>query len=138
MNKINLGSCEVDLNDLTISDDFNKINQDLSTHPGKFLQVALASSHFRLERERVENEYERVVATVDRDIREASAKKPPEDQIKNIIRLDGRVIEAEKAVMDARDSELRASMVLEAFRQRKDCLVSIAGNLRSQFENTGV
>lgn len=128
-----------DLEELTIDyTDVNAINKALSTQAGKFARVATLAAEARVLRESVEQTIKSLEAEADEKIRKAAGeKKPTEVQIKNAVSMDNDVKKAYQSLLSVRRDELLLSALLQAWSQKKDCLTSLANNLRQQYENTG-
>ena len=110
------------------------MDQHLAEQPGQYQWVASLAALAQAKRRRLEIELEVAEASFVRDLRASAAQQE--------IRITEKAIEAESAI-NKRLIQLRSEIVAaqeqedlcwaaeQAFRQRRDCLVTLAANMRA-------
>lgn len=139
MKELNSIGQSLDISDLELSDEFQKINIDLAKHPGKFGKIVDYLSEVRIKIAYTERELKEKLAEVEVKIRndmEASSKKVTEKHIEKLVTLDPNIQVLEHKLLDLQKDELILGLMREAYIHRKDCLLDLARNLRAQYFNS--
>jgi len=124
-----------------LSVDIENINKELTEQPGKY---AYWSAMYHLAKEELalkESDLKIAIAQKDGELRESWERlfpniKKTEDAIAKKIDTDAAIIEKTKQVIEARKKVGYMETMKSAFEERKDTLVSLTSNLRSQRDNS--
>jgi hypothetical protein len=127
----------LDVGDLQLSTEPAQINKILADHPAKFCEVTQLLIETKCKLVEKESELERFSAEIYIESRKESQSKLTEKHIENLILLNPVVQGLLKDISTIRHDELTLGAIKEAYIHRKDCLMQIANNLRSEFVNSG-
>ena len=118
--------------------DVANLNDELMRQPGLFSRWAVLAVEARAERDRLEEKLKVTDAHLDNEFREKAERegtKITEKKLLSQILLDPRHAQAMENCLEARkDADILQVGAREAFSQRKDCLISLAANLREEFD----
>lgn len=128
----------LEIGDLQLSDDFAQINKSLAIHPGKYQEIMGLLVELECKIKEKQGELSILTAELDEKIREENqSKKMTETFIKKQILLDPKIQSLQKEVEVLRRDELKLNAIKEAYQHKKDCLITLASNLRAQYLNSG-
>ena len=124
---------------ITVPDDleFNlgSLNKDLGEQPGWFAHYGLIATHCAALRDQRSQALKDTMAAVEIDIRAEVAKtgeKSTEDKIRARVQLHEDVINSRAALAAAEKTASEASIIKEAWYHRKDAMIALAANYRSE------
>ncbi len=125
---------------ITVPDDLqvsvDTLNKDLSEQPGLYGHFGLIASHAQGLRDLASQNLKDIMAAVETDIRDEVAKsgeKSTEAKIASRVQLHEHVIEARAALLKAERTASEAGVIKEAFYHRKDVLIALAANYRTEY-----
>ena len=115
--------------------DPTNINDQLSKQPALYAWFATVHEMARTKREQVENELELLYSTLYREIKNQTAgMKVTEKETEAIIETNPKYTGTKNRLLDLHDQERIAAVVRDAYSHRKDCLITLASNLRAQWD----
>ena len=119
--------------------DLGNLNDELMKQPGRFSRWAVLAVEARAERDNMEESLKVVDAQLDAEFRKEAVEagdKITEKKLFSKILLDSRHTQAMDNCLEARkDADILQVGAREAFSQRKDCLISLAANLREEYDS---
>jgi len=118
--------------------DVNNIDQEFQDQPGKFAWWATLESlaeYNYLQKKRIRKEKEAEQYMKLRKLYETSGKRVTEKQLEAQIALDPEVKACVLQEIEAQKQFSILSAITQAFRQRKDMLVSLGSNLRTEMKD---
>lgn len=118
--------------------DVANLNEELMKQPALFSRWGVLAVEARAERDKLEENLKVVDAQLDAEFRQEAVEageKITEKKLFSKILLDCRHAEAMESCLDARSTaDVIQVGAREAFSQRKDCLISLAANLREEHD----
>ena len=118
--------------------DAANLNEELARQPALFSRWAVLAVEARAERDKLEEALKVVDAQLDAEFRQEAVEtgeKVTEKKLFSKILLDSRHTQAMENCLEARSTaDIIQVGAREAFSQRKDCLISLAANLREEFD----
>lgn len=124
----------LDLGDMLRFDEA-QIDEHLTKQPSLYAWIATLQALASAKRKRLELDLEIAEEQFGQDLRDAAAKsgvKLTENGIKEQKITNKRLLDYRKQLIETEQQEDICKGAAEAFRQRKDCLVTFAANLRAQ------
>ena len=111
------------------------MNRHLAEHPSQYAFVAMIQALSRAKLQRMQSDFELAEAQFTQDLREAAAKdsvKLTEKAIESETLTNKRLLAMRRELISAQEQTDFCSAAAVAFSHRKDCLITLAANLRSQ------
>lgn|GEM_PF-2906364 len=127
--------------ELSIAVEDAEINDQLASQPGRYAYWSAMYHAAKEEAAIREAELKVAIANLDGELRENWDKLFPEvrrteDAIAKKIEIDPQIIKKVGEVIEAKKKMGYMETMKEAFAQRKDALISLATNIRSQRDNS--
>lgn len=116
-----------------------RLNEIMSEHPSQYMWVASLSALARAKRQRMEIDLELAEAQFYTDLREKATKdgvKVTDKAIDHEMSMSRRLLQMRRDLVSAEEQESLCSAADQAFRHRKDCLITLAANLRATADPT--
>lgn len=119
--------------------DENNLNQELTEQPSRYSWWGVLALRARARRDKLEEKTKVVDAQIDADLRKEAREnrsKITEKEIASKVLLDTKHTEAMTDYLKAKkEADILQVGAREAFAQRKDCLISLAANLRQELDS---
>lgn len=132
---INLKMCELPPA-LEMEKNIGKLNEHMAEYPGFIAWIGFLQAQAKSQVEKLNWLLETTVAELDSRIRnEESAKKVTEKSIENQIKQDADYLETKELLVNAKDTERQLKAVLDGLHAKKDSLITIASNFRSEMDS---
>lgn len=129
---------------ITLPDDLQiskgTIDSDLEKHSALFAYWGEICAELDREKESLDSQYKQGRASADCEIRrnaEESKSKLTEERVKNLVEVDPLCVELKKKLETATYQTQLAHAIKDAFWHRKDCIVTLAANMRMEAEIIG-
>jgi hypothetical protein len=122
---------------LAIKED--SMNAHLATHPSQYAFVAMLTALSRAKHQRMEADFDLAEAQFMQDVRSKAAEngiKLTEKALENEVIANKRLLQMRRDLISAQEQAEFCSAADQAFRHRKDCLITLAANLRAQSDPT--
>lgn len=130
---------EIDISDLQLSDDRKEISEALCIQARKYAEVARYHAMARALVEELSDNIRILEADLDSDVRESITKsggKVTEDKVKAGIRVHPKLIAVQKELQSASLTEKLLGTIVQAYTQRKDCVLELARNYRAELTSS--
>lgn len=115
--------------------DPTNINDNLSKQPALYAWFATVHEMARTKREQTENELELLYSTLYREVKNNTAgMKVTEKETDSIIETNPKYVGMKKTLLGMHEQERIAAVARDAYSHRKDCLITLASNLRAQWD----
>jgi hypothetical protein len=115
------------------------MNKHLAEHPSQHAFVAMLATLARAKYSRMKTDFEVSEAQFMSDIRVKAAEggiKMTEKALENEVIQNKRLLQMRRDLISAQEQEEFCTAADMAFRARKDCLVTLAANLRAHQDTT--
>jgi hypothetical protein len=118
--------------------DGERLNSCIIEQPTKFAYIATVHAGYKGAAEGAKVKLDLVSSKMDALIRQAAAEggeKITEAVVASRIKQSNKYLEAMQAYEELSNIERQLSVAVEAFRQRKDMLITLASNMRAEMDN---
>jgi hypothetical protein len=118
--------------------DGERINACIIEQPTKFAYIATVHAGYKGAAEGAKVKLDLVYSKMDALIRQAAAEggeKITEAVVTSRIKQSNKYLEAMQTYEELSNIERQLSVAVEAFRQRKDMLITLASNMRAEMDN---
>jgi hypothetical protein len=112
-----------------LSIDRNDLDSELAYQAARYAWVATLHEQSKAEKARANAKYEAMAGQIEEEIRsqyEGTKGKPTEGAIKAKVKIDPRLDEISKLIDDISENERLTAILVSAFVQRKDLVVTLA------------
>jgi hypothetical protein len=115
------------------------LNQILAEHPSQYMWVYTLLALARSKHQRMKLDLEVAEAVFSSDLRDQAAKtgvKVTEKAIENELAMSKRLLQLRRDLITSEEQETLCEAAEQAFRHRKDCLITLGAQMRATADPT--